>query len=578
MSILDEIHEKLQTLQPSGLAGWIAKTTTTREWLLEQTAQYDVPKLTQRLHIVIYGPPPYCECGNFRKFNTFVLGYRSGCDLGNKCLSVKNDRVNTQRERLLETYGVTNSFLIPESIEKRKNTMIERYGAEYSGQNPELMQKSLDTKAAKSNEERQATLDRTRQTNLERFGATHHMKVPEQQAKVRETHLQRHGTEFPAQHPETIEQIKAGLRQSSKESNAKRKETVLAKYGVEVASQIGLSEQTLKILDDANLFTEAITGNERQTVCQELGISLSKLYKTADRYGVNHLFKRPLISAFERELADWLTQHNIAFINGDRSIIAPQELDFFIPSHNLAIECDGLYWHSEAASSRDRNYHANKHKQCAQQNIQLITIFEDEWKFKQDRVLSRLSQLLNNRGVKIAARKCKLVQPSTADVRDFMNANHIQGHANHSVAYALEFDGAIVSIMTFGQSRYSKKTEWELVRYCSVSNVTGGAAKLFKHFLKTIQPVNVVSYSDNRWFTGSMYENLGFVQSTTTVGYFYTDYVNRFNRTRFQKHKLVEQGHDATLSEWQIMQDLGYDRIWDCGQVTWIFTESNDKD
>ena len=53
-----------------------------------------------------------------------------------------------------------------------------------------------------------------------------------------------------------------------------------------------------------------------------------------------------------------------------------------------------------------------------------------------------------------------------------------------------------------------------------------------------------------------------------TVGYFYTDYNKRFSRTQFQKHKLIKNGHDANLTEKEIMQK-SYDKIWDCGQSLW---------
>lgn len=69
------------------------------------------------------------------------------------------------------------------------------------------------------------------------------------------------------------------------------------------------------------------------------------------------------------------------------------ELDFYIPDFNLAIEFDGLYWHS-TAHQLNNNYHLQKTELCQQSNIQLIHIFEDEWKFKQDIVLSRLKSQL----------------------------------------------------------------------------------------------------------------------------------------------------------------------------------------
>jgi hypothetical protein len=87
-----------------------------------------------------------------------------------------------------------------------------------------------------------------------------------------------------------------------------------------------------------------------------------------------------------------------------------------------------------------------------------------------------------------------------------------------------------------------------------------------------ITDAEIISYSDNRWFNGNMYHLLGFKKMSETIGYFYTNYKHRFNRMNFQKHKLVREGFDASLTEWEIMQQRGFDRVWDCGQVCWKLT------
>lgn len=43
------------------------------------------------------------------------------------------------------------------------------------------------------------------------------------------------------------------------------------------------------------------------------------------------------------------------------------------------------------------------------------------------------------------------------------------------------------------------------------------------------------------------------------------------NRMSFQKKKLDEMpGYDSTMTEYEIMQLNGYDRIWDAGQLRFI--------
>ena len=48
----------------------------------------------------------------------------------------------------------------------------------------------------------------------------------------------------------------------------------------------------------------------------------------------------------------------------------------------------------------------------------------------------------------------------------------------------------------------------------------------------------------------------------------------RYSRVAFQKHKLEKllPAYDPNLTEWQNMQNAGYDRIWDCGNLVYAKT------
>jgi len=39
--------------------------------------------------------------------------------------------------------------------------------------------------------------------------------------------------------------------------------------------------------------------------------------------------------------------------------------------------------------------------------------------------------------------------------------------------------------------------------------------------------------------------------------------------------KLIKIGYDKIKTEWQIMQELGYDRIWDCGHLKYEWQTIN---
>jgi hypothetical protein len=108
----------------------------------------------------------------------------------------------------------------------------------------------------------------------------------------------------------------------------------------------------------------------------------------------------------------------------------------------------------------------------------------------------------------------------------------------------------------------------ELIRYATSKNVRGGARKLFKYFIKNYRPEQILSYCDKRWGTGSLYEQLGFIQQQDTgVGYFYVKGYDRIYRYALRKN----ENDDPNLTEYENRLNQGYKRIWDCGNTKWIW-------
>ena len=561
---------KVESSPISALPIWLKRNPEVLNWLLNETNQYENISLSERLYIFINGIPPKCEDGNYRKFNTFTKGYRSGCHLGNKCKSVSIDRVSNQQLTMLSKYGVTNSSQLDSVQQKIKNTNIRKYGVAHHSQNNEIKTKSKLTRQNKTSEQLLTSKQKTKDSNIIKYGVDHHMKLDSQQQKVKDTNIDRYGVAFPLQNEHSLTKMMKSAELIDRSAvNIKTKATLLEKYGVDAASRIAVPPETLAILLDKTKFCEFVTNKTRREVIDALSIAAHTLYLYAKKYEATELFSHPLRSQFEVDIAEYLTSIEVKFIQNDRSILAPQELDFYLPEHNIAIECCGVYWHSELSAGRNSNYHSSKHQRCKELGIQLITIFDDEWRDYPILV----KQILNNKlnaGTRLFARKCEMKELTVDQAKEFVNKYHIQQYTGSSIRLGLLHDNEIVAVMTFSKSRFAKNKEhWEIVRYCSSVNVVGGASKLLKRFIDLHNPETIISYSDNRWFTGNLYKALGFTEGKTTVGYFYTDCHDRFTRLQFQKHKLVAEGHDQSLSEWEIMQQQKYDRIWDCGQIHW---------
>lgn len=280
-------------------------------------------------------------------------------------------------------------------------------------------------------------------------------------------------------------------------------------------------------------------------------------------------------SKAENEIAKYL---NIDHRRGNREILEGLEVDIFVPDKNIAIEYNGLYYHSEISGNKNRKYHITKTEMCEEKGIQLIHIFANEWKYKEDITKSALLSKLGVFKHRIFARKCIIKEISSNVAKDFLESNHLQGHCNSSIRYGLFFNDELVSCMTFGKRRITGKTELELLRFCNKLNtqVIGGASKLFKHFVRNIEFEEIISYADRRWSNGNLYENLGFELShKSNPSYWYIENGKLIPRSVFMKHKLPKllNEFDPELTEWGNMQLNGYDRIWDCGCLVYKFTK-----
>jgi hypothetical protein len=265
-----------------------------------------------------------------------------------------------------------------------------------------------------------------------------------------------------------------------------------------------------------------------------------------------------------------------------RHLVKGFEIDIYLPEYNIAIEYNGLYWHSEK-NGKLSEYHISKTKKCEEKNIQLIHIFEDEWVYKKDIVKSRLKSLLNKNDIKIYARKCILKEISNKEKNNFLNQYHIQGEDKSKIKLGLFYKDELVSVMTFGRLRKitgnnHQEGVYELIRFSSKSNTTviGGFSKLLKNFVKIYKPKNIISYADRRWSMGKIYENNNFVFIHDTLpNYWYMKYYkNREHRYKYRKSELPSllDNFNPLLSEWENMKKNKFDRIWDCGSKKYIYT------
>lgn len=255
------------------------------------------------------------------------------------------------------------------------------------------------------------------------------------------------------------------------------------------------------------------------------------------------------------------------------------EIDCFVNDKKFGIEYCGEYWHKYDPIQNNRNYHKNKREFFSKKGITLMTIFENEWKNKNDIIKSMIRTRLG-KVEKIYARKCSVSKIDRIAAENFHIKNHISGKTSSSLNYGLLYDNELISVLSIIKSRFDKKYQYEISRFCSSQNivVTGGLSKLFSYFIADVNPDSCVTYADLRFGEGKSYEKIGFkLESDTTPNYFY--YNSRIgimeNRMNYQKAKLKNlPEYEAKKSEFQIMTDAGYYILFDCGNKKYGWRKS----
>lgn len=367
---------------------------------------------------------------------------------------------------------------------------------------------------------------------------------------------------------------KEGCPKCSKEKTASKQRLTTEQFKTNIIERFGhIYDLSLVDYFDSGTKIDVICHNKYKNG-KEHGIFTITPANLMNGYGCPKCGRSKQSSDAEKEITDFILDNITTDIVTNDTTAIGRELDILIRPKKIAIEFDGLYWHSDKVK-RDTNFHLSKTQQCEKNGIRLLHIFEDEWENKREIVKSRVLSICGNISSKIYARKCEIREITSSESKRFLNENHIQGNVNSSVRYGLFYNGELVAVMTFVRLRKNLghknvNGEYELLRYCSKLNTTvvGGSSKLLRRFIREIQPKRIISYADKRWSNGNLYKKMGFIHvRDSKPNYFYVVNKQRENRFKYRKDALVKQGFDPNKTERVIMSERGIPRIYDCGNM-----------
>lgn len=494
---------------------------------------------------------PTCIKCNSRnqRYEGFNIGYNKFCSKGCASSNSFKEGYKNRKKNTFEKHGVYHTTQLESVREKMKISNLEKYGVEYAAQNSNVLNKMKNTNKRKYGVEFPIQNRDIRNKVIEKTN------FDEVKFQINKTSYERYGVKWPIQSDE----VKKKIKESFIKSISLRLEEIYDN---------NFDVKFIKYENGISLF--------RCLKCnQEFEISSSLLYQRHIKHGITicvHCNKlNDKTSNGHVEILDFLRSLDILCDVNVRNIISPYEIDIYLPDYKIGIEFNGVYWHSEII--KDKNYHLNKRKECLSKGIDLIQIWEDDWKIKKDIIKSILLSRIGKSPIVKWARKLQIRRIYNEKlIKEFLLRNHLQGWSLSSIKYGL-FDGEeLISIGSFSKSRINvNNKEWELVRFCNKLNYTvlGSFSKLMNRFILDHNPRLVISYSDNDIFNGKSYENYKMIKSNESLNYWWCDGRVRHNRWKFRKNVLVNQGNDKSLSGTQIMINNGYFRCWGSGTTKW---------
>ena len=483
---------------------------------------------------------------------------------------------NKVKKTNLEKYGVPSFFHTKEFKETDWITPI--YGVPHNSQSEEIQRRKKENRIKKMTKEEYEKYLWNQMTVEERWGESHPMKTDEGKKRLKDSLLRNHGVDNPMYVDGVMDKIvqtnieRYGVPHYTQTEEFKKR---ISEFNNSVDKFIRDSydrdKETVKIIKDKEKLQSLYNKHKTITNLSEvLSINPTTLGRILKHHGIE-IEQHHRKSGIEYALVDYIKDLGIDdIVENDRRF--GYEIDIFLPKFNVAIEVNGVHWHSELF--KPKNYHAEKTNKMINDGLRQLHVWEHHWNctVKREIVKNRIKFMLGLNDCRVFARKTDIVYPKTSVVMNFYEKTHIQGKKGGTKNIALSLDGEIVAAMTLTDK---KNGLWYLERYSTKGQVVGGFSKLFKHFLsetdgvKEVQTHASLDYSQGKVYVTNVFEQTG----VTPPNYSYHKSGKHFSRNQCMKHKLhkILENFDETLSEVQNMHNHGFFRVYDSGSLKFSY-------
>ena len=238
----------------------------------------------------------------------------------------------------------------------------------------------------------------------------------------------------------------------------------------------------------------------------------------------------------------------------NQTIIKPYELDIWIPTHSLAIESHGMFYHSETQKSKE--YHYDKYLKCKEKQITLIQIYEPEWYNKPEQIKSYIKTKLNQSNA-IQPNQCNIITLNKQQYNQFQTNNAIINYKPGNTILGLQYNNQLITTINIRNNILLSYTE--LLGY----TIPGGLVRLLQYHNKPITYNNNLRYTIKEQLTGLTYIKT----LKPDFNYFYRDKL--YSKYYYPKYKF--KNYNPELTPVENMASNNYYRLWDAGYDQWAW-------
>lgn len=536
---------------------WKSHTDTYNDLLKFSTGQIDTIDLVFKYSI------PYKK---LRQFFKDILPHVDVDDLW------KKHKKYAAKKTSKLVYGVDHVSMLQDVQDKRTQTTQERYGVDNAMQSQTLKNKY-------------------KQTMLEKYGVEHNFQMIEAVDNWKHTFYNtlRLDTRWA--------QLLGDWDNFTKTYNIKRRDFIISLN----------TESVDKLLTDWVALYGKISypDNTLFKLPFQFSSSWLKYYHDKQLCDVDDKYLTINTSQYEALLMNLFDRHDINYQRNVRTVLNGLELDFYFPDMQLAIEVNPNKTHNSNLfaiesdrimfdSIKEKSYHYNKYKLCADKGITLIQLysFDLEPLAFHTKTAPRLLQQILGYTERLYARNVTIEKVSnTKDARAFLNQYHTQGAGRAQDYYEFRYNGDLVTVASFTRTRTN---DVELKRLCFKPGIqiVGGLSKLIKTYFRDTGVEFIISYSDNNYGNGDGYAKAGaeFIRETGPSLVFISP-TNSSDRYSWQVATpwSMKSGIISKDVNWENQTDnpqeyvekylshklddkVGYDAIYTAGSKLWKFT------